>query len=198
MPEKFETDRDGANARPLGAGMNAFELKAWFVREVLPLEAALMQYLQHNWRNQSDIADLRQDVYLRVCEAALKETPLQTKQFVFATARNLLIDRVRREQVIPIEAVSDLDALEIAVDAPGPERTVAARDELRLLQVALDKLAPRCREAIVMGRVEGLSGREIANRMGVGESTVSEHLAKGMRALADILYGDPADLRRRK
>ncbi len=196
MPEKFESG--GTDARPSGASMNAFALKAWFVREVLPLEAALMQYLQHNWRNKSDIADLRQDVYLRVCEAALKETPLNTRQFVFATARNLLIDRVRREQVIPIEAVSDLDALDIALDAPGPERAVAARDELRLVQAALDKLAPRCREAIVMGRIEGLSGKEIAARMGVGESTISEHLAKGMRALADILYGDPADIRRRR
>ncbi|HEV2561180.1 MAG TPA: RNA polymerase sigma factor [Rhizomicrobium sp.] len=177
--------------------MNAFELKAWFVREVLPLEAALMQFLQHNWRNKSDIADLRQDVYLRVCEAALKETPLQTRQFVFTTARNLLIDRVRRAQVIPIEAVADLDALEIATDTPGPDRVVTSRDELRQLQAALDRLAPRCRETIVMGRIEGLSGREIAQRMGVSEGTVSEHLAKGMRALADILYGDPVDLRRR-
>jgi RNA polymerase sigma factor (sigma-70 family) len=197
MTEKPETGRDGTDARSSGARMNAFELKAWFVREVLPLEAALMQFLQHNWRNASDIADLRQDVYLRVCEAALKETPLQTRQFVFATARNLLIDRVRRAQVIPIEAVADLDALEIATDTPGPDRIASSRDELRHLQAALDRLAPRCRETIVMGRVEGLSGREIAQRMGISEGTVSEHLAKGMRSLADILYGDPVDLRRR-
>ena len=34
-----------------------------------------MQFLQHNWRNRSDIDDLRQDVYVRVYEAAQKQIP---------------------------------------------------------------------------------------------------------------------------
>lgn len=192
MNETSGTSDEGA--RHASATALAFDLKAWFVREMLPLEAALMQFLQHNWRNQNDIADLRQEVYLRVCEAAMKEAPAQPRQFLFTTARNLLIDRVRREQVVSIESVTDLDALDIALDAPGPERSVIARDELRRLQAALDRLAPRCREVIVMGRIEGLSGREIAARLGVAECTVSEHLAKGMRALANILYSAPKDL----
>ena len=136
------------------AATPAPEVDDWFAREVLPLEVALMQFLQHNWRNKSDIADLRQDVYVQVYESALKTLPDQPKQFVFATARNLLINRVRREQIVPIEAVADLDALEIAMDLPGPDRTILARDELRQLQAALDRLAPRCREVVIMGQIE--------------------------------------------
>lgn len=168
------------------------EIDAWFAREVLPLEGALMQFLRHNWRNRSDIEDLLQDVYVRVYEAALKELPERAKPFVFATARNILINRVRREQVVPIEAVSDLDALSIAIDEPGPDRSTIARDELRLVQAALDKLPPRCREAILLGQVEGLSRREIAERMGIGEGTVKSYLAEGAHALADIFYGEQA------
>jgi len=187
---------EGRDLRHEGAEMTLPDLNAWFVREVLPLEAALMQFLQHNWRNKSDIADLRQDVYERVCEAAQKQRPDQTKAFLFRTARNLIVDRIRREHVVPIEAVSDLDALGLALDVPGPERSAIARDELRRLQAALDRLPPRCREAIVLGRIEGLAGHEIAARMGIGEATVSIHLANGIRTLVDILYGDPAELRR--
>ena len=69
--------------------MNASELEAWFVREVLPLEAALTHFLRHSWRNQSDIADLRQDVYAQVCEAALTRVPDPVRPFVFTVARNL-------------------------------------------------------------------------------------------------------------
>ena len=76
-----------------------------------------MQFLQHNWRNKSDIADLRQEVYVRVCEAAHKRNSRCRPSISSSrTARNLLIDRVRREQVVPIEAVADLDALDIAMD----------------------------------------------------------------------------------
>ena len=160
------------------------------MREVLPLESILMLFLRQNWRNRAEIADLRQEVYMRVYEAALKEIPDQTKAFVLTTARNLIIDRVRRESVIPFEIVTDLEALGVASEQPGPERAIIARDALRRLTTALDQLPPRCREAVTLRKIEGLSRREIASRMGIAEFTVNRHLTEGMRALADILYGE--------
>jgi RNA polymerase sigma-70 factor (ECF subfamily) len=157
-----------------------------------------MRYLQHNWRNQSDIKDMLQDIYVRVCESAAKELPRATKPFVFTTARNLLLNRLRDAQVVPIEAVADVEALAIAVDEPGPDQAAAARDELRRLQSALDRLPPRAREAIVLRQVEGLSRREIARAMGIGEETVKDHLAAGLRQLSSIFFSESADFRRRK
>src|SRR5580692_786946 len=157
MIEKTDTGLTHAGPRVEGAVIAAPEVDAWFEREVLPLEAGLMQFLQHNWRNKSDIADLRQDIYVRVYEAALKGIPESAKSFVFTTARNLLITRMRHEQIVPFEAVSDLEALEMAIDEPGPESTVMARDELRRLQAVLDQLPPRSREAFVLRQVHGLS-----------------------------------------
>lgn len=191
-------DINGDALRPNGAAVSAPELRAWFAAEVLPLEAMLMQFLQHNWHNRSEIPDLRQEVYLRVYEAACREIPKPARPFVLTVARNLIIDRLRRENVIAMDAVSDLEALNIAKDEPGPDRSVIARDELRRLQAALDELPPRCREVVMLRRVEGLSRRAVAERLGVTEDTVAEHLSNGMRALADLLHGDPQELRRAK
>lgn len=185
-------DTEGNGICRTDARMSAPDVKAWFVREVLPLEGALMQFLHHNWRKANDLPDLRQEIYARVCEAAKKQIPHPAKPFLFAIARNLLIDRVRREQIVPIDAVSDLDALNIALDQPGPDRQVIARDQLRKVQAAMDRLPPRCREAVWLKKVEGLSVREIATRMGIAENTVDRHLTDGARALADMLYGEGA------
>ncbi len=195
MGETFEFNRSG-KPQASGAAMTAFDVKQWFVREVLPLEALLMHFLHQNWRDKAEIEDLRQDVYAQVLEAARKEIPDKPKAFIITTARNLLVDRIRHNQVVPIDAVSDLDDLDIAVDQPGPERSAIARDVLRRLQAAIDLLPPRCREAVLLRRVEGLSRREIAERMGVSENTVSDHITAGMRALADIYLGEAAELRR--
>lgn len=175
--------------------VSAAEVSDWFVREVLPLEAILMHFLQHNWHNQSDIADLRQEVYVRLFEAAQHQIPDHTKRFVLTTARNLLIDRVRRDQVVPIEAIADVDALSLAADAPLADRTVMAREELRRLQDALDRLPLRCREAVVYAHIDGLTGQQIAQRMGISEAAVSKHLARGLFQLTDILYGESAERR---
>ncbi len=184
-----ETTRDTDDLRPTVAAVSAHDLKLWFVCEVLPLEPSLMQYLRHNWRHTDDLADLRQDIYLRVYEAAKEQIPQPAKPFVFAVARNLLIDRYRRARIVPIEGVADLDNFDIASDEPGPDRTTAARDELRRVQAALDHLPPRCRQAVILRQVEGLSRREIAARMGITEKTVKNHLNDGASLLIDILHG---------
>jgi RNA polymerase sigma factor (sigma-70 family) len=183
-------DHEGATMRTSDAASAVSKADAWFMREILPLEGSLMQFLQHNWRNKAEILDLRQEIYIRVYEAATSRIPEKPKQFLFATARNLLIDRVRQALVIPIDAALDFDTLDVAGDTPGPERVVMARDELRRLQAALRKLQPRWREAVVLGRIEGLSRREIAQRMGVTEGTAAQYLSWGICALVETLYRD--------
>jgi len=197
MAEIPDSGREEADLRPMGAAMTAAELEAWFVREVLPLETMLMRFLRRNWRDRSDIEDLRQEIYVRVCEAAEAEMPKSAKAFVFATARNLLTDLIRKENVVPIAAIADPDSVGLDADEPLQDRTLIAKDELRRLQDALDKLPPRHREAVVLGRIEGLTGREIAARMGIAEGTVSQHLKLGMHALADLYLRDATDAGRR-
>lgn len=193
MVERSKTGREDADLCGVGRVMAVSGVAAWFIHEVLPLEAALMQFLRRCVRDGSDVADLRQDVYVRVYEAAQKKIPHPVKPFLITTARNIVIDRVRRERVVSIEAVADLAELEIAEDRPGPERSVIARQELRRLQAAFDRLSPRCREAVMLKKVEGLTGREIAARMGISEDTVDEYIAIGMVALANHLHATGAD-----
>jgi len=65
------------------------------------------------------------------------------------------------------------------------------------VQEALDRLPPRSRDVVMFKQIDGLSRNEIAARMGISGETVKWHLAQGMRALADILYGELMDLRKK-
>lgn len=171
-------------------------LKAWFFREVFPLEAALMRYIRRNWRNESDVADLRQEIYARVYGAARERLPLQAKPFLFATARNHLINQARRAQVVSIEHVADLESSPVAVDTVTPDRHVTARDELRRVQAGLDRLPPRCREVVVLRKIEGLTTKEVAARLNVSVDTVEQQMVHGMRALVDFMMGGTGRIRR--
>jgi RNA polymerase sigma factor (sigma-70 family) len=178
--------------------VDAETLKTWFFREVLPLEPALMRFLRRNWRREADILDLRQELYARVYDSARQALPLHTKAFVFTSARNLLINRAKREQVISIELVADLETLNAAVDTVTPDRHVTARDDLRRVQAGLERLPPRCREVVMLRKIEGLSQREVAARMGIGEDTVERQMVHGMRALIDFMLGGSGRLRRKR
>ena len=169
--------------------MNQDALDDWFMREVLPLEPMLTRFLQRNWRHEAEIGDLRQEAYARVYEAAKRERPQLVKPFLFQIARNLMIDRLRRQSVVSLESMADVDWLNVSDDRPSAEAYVAARQELRLLQAALDKLPPRCRQVVLMRKVEGFSQREVAKEMGITIETVENQVAKGMRLLAQAIGG---------
>lgn len=164
-------------------------LDAWFVSEILLHEEAFVSYLRRCWPHRDDIHDLRQEVYVRVYEAAGKSRPHQPKSFLFATARHLITDRVRRERVVSIDPVGDFESLNVLIDEVSPERLLGGRQNLRRLAESLDRLPDRCRQVVWLRRVEELPQKEVAQRMGITEKTVEKQLAKGMRLLADYYYG---------
>jgi len=167
--------------------MNA--LDQWFVTEILPHEAALLRYLYRVWSNRSEVPDLRQEIYVRVYESAGRDLPQMPKAFLFATARNLLTDRVRRERIVSIDYTPDLEVLNVLVDEISPEHRLSSRQELRRLADALDSLSDRCRAAIWLRRVEGLSQREAAQRLGIEEGALEGYMSRGVRALTRAVFG---------
>jgi RNA polymerase sigma factor (sigma-70 family) len=165
------------------------ELDQWFASEILPHEGALTRYLRRAWVVLAEVPDLRQEVYVRVYESAAKARPGNPKSFLFRTARNLIIDRIRHERVVSIEYSQDLETSNVSVDEFTPERRISARQELCQLAEALDALSDDCRNVIWLRRVEGLSQREAAERLDMLEGTVESHLCRGIRSLAAAVFG---------
>ncbi len=165
------------------------DLDAWFKREILVHEAALVRYLLRLWPKRDEVHDLRQETYIRIYEAAGKARPTSAKTFLFTTARNLMADRVRRSRIISIEGVPDFDVLNVLIDDVSPEQRVHAQQELRLLARAFARLPPRCREVIWLRRVDQLSQKEVAERLGLTESSIEKHVTKGTALLANAVFG---------
>ena len=165
-------------------------LDAWFSREILIYEGALVRYLARSWHHREDIVDLRQEVYMRVYEAAAQERPRAPKSFLFATARNLMADQIRRSRVVSIEARADLESLHVLVDEMSPEHCASAQEDLRTIAWVFEQLPPRCREVVWLRRVENLSQREVAAQLGICEGVVEKQVAKAMRRFADAFFGE--------
>ena len=63
---------------------------------------------------------------------------------------------------------------------PPPDACVSAREELRLIEAAIEELPPKCRKVFIMLRVEERSFKEIALAMALSETMVRKY---AMRAL---------------
>jgi RNA polymerase sigma-70 factor (ECF subfamily) len=167
-------------------------LENWFAREILALEPMLVRYLLRVWPNRDEVSDLRQEIYVKVFESAQHTRPTLPKAFLFATARNLMTDRLRRNRIIFIGARGDLDELNVLVDEISPEHRTTNIQELQRLAVAFDDLPPQCRTVMWLRKVEQMSQKEVAAKLGVQEKAVEKQVARGMRLLtAALLAASP-------
>jgi RNA polymerase sigma-70 factor (ECF subfamily) len=93
--------------------------------------------------------------------------------WVFAIARNLRIDRLRRE--VPWQELPE-GRLAQASDEPLPDEAVAEKERQSRVQAALAALPPEQKEVVALAYLEGLSHSEIAERLGMPLGTVKSRM----------------------
>jgi RNA polymerase sigma factor (sigma-70 family) len=118
--------------------------------------------------------DIRHDVYELAISAARKGLPSATRPYLFAIARNHLINRATRARIVSFELVADLELIDRDLDAFDPERHLSAREALRRVQEGLAKLTPRVRQIVQLRKIEGLNIKETAERLGIGSDAVRQ------------------------
>ena len=174
------------------------ESARWFAEHVQPHEPMLRAWLQRRFANQLDIDDLVQEAYVRVWRARESGALSAPKAFLFTTARNLALDRLRRHDVSRTDLMGEIDLLHVLDECTGIPEIVARNQELALLTEAIQSLPPRCRQILTLRKLYGLSHREIAARLGLSESTVSNQITIGIEKCTDFFaeHGDGSSLPR--
>jgi RNA polymerase sigma-70 factor (ECF subfamily) len=107
--------------------------------------------------------------------------------WLFRIAENCCRDLARarlRRPTVPIP-----EGLDIPDDAPDPEAEALAADDRRRLEAALRRLAPR-RERVIRLRLDGLSGKEIAARLGISHDLVRKEQERAIDDLGVLLGTD--------
>lgn len=165
------------------------EIVAWVARHVLPHEADVRAWLRRARVSAADADELVQEAYCRLTALPAVAHIDRPDAYLFRVVRNLHFERLRRERVVPMTGLTESDLSSILDDAAGPDRTAMARRRLARVQAAIDALPDRCRQVFVLRRVEGLSQRAIAERLGVTESMVENDVGKGLRLLMRALDG---------
>lgn len=172
--------------------MNAVtpERARWLASHVLPHEAGLRMRLARLVRAQVDVDDVVQETYAIL--AALDDTSQirQPRAYLFSVARSVILQQVRRARIVSIEAVAEVERLDIEHDELSPDRHAAAGQELRRVGELLAGLPKRCRQAFLLRKLEGMSQREIAARMGISENTVEKHIGKCLKHLLRAIAED--------
>jgi RNA polymerase sigma-70 factor (ECF subfamily) len=169
-----EHDPDAQLVQRVGRG--DAQAIAEFVARKLP---RLMALATRMLGNTSDAEDVTQEVFVRVWRHAEHWRPGKARfdTWMHRVALNLCYDRLRRRHEIPVAQVPDRIDPSSAFGAAGDD------DPGAQVARALQMLAPRQREAIVLTYYQELSNVDAAALMDISVEALESLLARGRRAL---------------
>lgn len=161
------------------------DLENWFVTEVEPHRPALRAWLLARYPTLPDIDNVVQEALARLCRARRSGPIRSARALLFTTARNLALDAVRRQQVVRFEPITDdVDEFVSAEDA-DVFATVSKQEELEMLTQAIQSLPERCRQVLTLRTAYGLTQKQIADRLGLSESSIEKAMAQAIRGCAN-------------
>jgi RNA polymerase sigma-70 factor (ECF subfamily) len=104
--------------------------------------------------------------------------------WVFTIARNLRIDRLRREKS---NQFTDLDDYDAPSDDPGQDETLHRLQEDSAVALALAQIPHEQRELLILSYVDDLPQSEIAARLQIPLGTVKSRMRLAYRRLKKLL-----------
>ena len=129
-------------------------------------------------------SDITQDVFVRLLTRDRFPEIREPRAFLARIAHGLVVDHWRRA-AIERAWLETMAATELTV--PSPEEQAEIVEALVRIDALLDGLKPRAREVFLLSRLEGLTYRQIAQRLSVSLSTVEKDMALAVRHCYRVL-----------
>lgn len=145
--------------------------------------------------------DVVQDVLFSVWQhrSSLKEDPSRVQSYMVRSVYNRCMNYLKRER-LRSGGVSTHDEriLELVSPYYSPDRNPVIsklfnEDLGRIIEAAVDRLSPRCREVFRMSYLEDIPDREIAARLGLSVRTVENQVYAALKQLRADLAGKVTD-----
>lgn len=151
--------------------------------------SSLLRFLSGKLSDPHEAEDIAQDAYHNLLRMESPEELENARAYLFQTAANLALNRMRKQRRQHRYAQSVLHDADndSGLTTTSPEQAAGAQIELKLIMAAVEELPNKCRQAFLMSRSEHKSYAEISKELGVSVSTVEKYLIKALQLLREKL-----------
>lgn len=148
---------------------------------------SLVKFLAARLSSHAEAKDVAQEAYVRLLQLHRPEAVDFLRAFLFRTASNIAIDNLRRRRIA--QRAGFIESRHLDTDRLCPERRVSSLEEMVLVRRCLNELAPQCRRALVLSRIEGMRLQDIASELEVSTRTVKRYISEGLALIHRRMQG---------
>ena len=129
--------------------------------------------------DDAESKDVVHDIFAHLLRESQDLREETAEHYLLTSVRNRCLNVIRSRQIQ--ERVEHLYLLDLDTNITPTERL---EEELEALYKGIDQLEPPvCRDIIMQHFRDGITFKEIANRLGVSETTVYKHLRRALNQL---------------
>jgi len=144
----------------------------------------LARYFKARFRGTEDPDDLVQEVFARLAAGRPFGELRDPRGYLRRILRNFLIDRNRKSRNAP--GLVSMDGVEPSIP-PDQMHAIEVTQMRQQYRFAVDALPPRTREVFLLHRVQELSVKMIAERLGISTRTVEWHISEAVLRIGKAL-----------
>lgn len=145
----------------------------------------LVRFLAARLSSDAEAKEVAQEAYVRLLQLEQPDAGGFMRALLYKTAINIATDRIRRRK-LDRESLST-DPLDFGIDRCSPEQHVSSREEVEIVSQCLNELSPRCRQAILLRRLQGLSTAQIAATLNVSTRMIRLYITEASLLIRDRL-----------
>lgn len=159
---------------------------------LLANRSKLIDFFTSRTRDAAEAEDIVQEIFLRI-ERSGQAPVSDPLGYLYRIGLNLAIDRARERQRRAKreeawgESTTQRMGDALIDERPSPFAEVAARQRSQRIASVLASMPPGAARAFRMHKIEGLSHREVADRLGISRKGVEKHMTVALRHLAKEL-----------
>jgi len=139
---------------------------------------SLLRFLVTKLSSEQEARDVAQEAYVRMLNLDTPEVVSHSRAYLFKIAANLAIDRLRSRTVE--NRVFEFEFFEDLPKDADPAHGLAAAEQVEFLKRCIRELPPKCRQAFLLRRIEGMSSSEISKILRVPERTVRHYIVEAI------------------
>ncbi|AWB65845.1 RNA polymerase subunit sigma-70 [Saccharobesus litoralis] len=132
----------------------------------------------------SEIEDIVQETYVRICQIDNKSDIKSPRSFMVKTAKNIAYDYLKSSAVKTAAQNDENEQVEQLLRSQNDDemyQVTASREEFSDFCESIRQLPLQCRKVFILKKVYGFSQKEIAEKLEISQSTVEKHIAAGMK-----------------
>ena len=154
---------------------------------------ALSNYLRSKFGDgPPDPDDVVQDAFAKLIDRDDLRDIKNPQAFIWKIARNVMLSGRRK---IDVRSKYDFEVEHLFFASSGselsPERVIEVRDQLEIINAAINKMPENRRLAFLMHRVEGLNFSAIGRRLGMSSNGAVKHVTRAAHDIKVALKDRP-------